>query len=99
MSGFKIVDFASYGEHIHFKCSVCGGGGHSKNIAPLGCRSIFTDKVCSCQTYNDWQPVRPDNADELERQQKLEEAKDAFIKSQVRSITELATIFDNANPD
>lgn len=32
---------APYGQHIGIVCRVCGTKGTTKNISPLGCRSIF----------------------------------------------------------
>jgi hypothetical protein len=32
---------APYGQHIAIRCTVCGMEGTTKNILPLGCRTIF----------------------------------------------------------
>jgi len=37
---------APYGQHIEIKCTKCGQKGTTKNIAPLGCRTIFLP--CDC---------------------------------------------------
>jgi len=96
----RIVKWADYGEHINFRCSVCGGEGHSKNIAPFGCRSIFSgDIACICQTYNDWNPIVPDNADELEKIQNAKTEKRDYIENNTRRITELRDLFLSQNPN
>jgi hypothetical protein len=32
-----------YGQHIAIACRVCGATGSTKNIRPLGCRTIFVN--------------------------------------------------------
>jgi len=37
----RIVDWAPRGQHIGLECKICGAQFHTKNIAPLGCRTLF----------------------------------------------------------
>lgn len=45
-----IVGTAEYGQHIRIICSKCGAEGTTKNISPLGCRTLFIN--CSCKNWN-----------------------------------------------
>jgi len=45
-----------YGQHIAIRCTVCGAEGTTKNISPLGCRSLFVP--CSCPTWDGLEVVR-----------------------------------------
>jgi hypothetical protein len=40
----KIIREVEYGAHIPLKCKICGAKFHTKNIAPIGCRTIFWGK-------------------------------------------------------
>jgi len=44
----RIVDWAIYGQHIPLKCKTCGACFHTKNISPIGARTVFADEVTDC---------------------------------------------------
>ena len=50
----KIVQYETYGRHIPIKCKTCNAIGNTKNISPIGCRTLFIN--CSCNTY---EPIHP----------------------------------------
>lgn len=39
----RIDERFDYGRHIYLVCTKCGALFHTKNIAPLGCRTLFFD--------------------------------------------------------
>ena len=44
---------ADYGQHIKIICTTCGARGTTKNISPLGCRTLFI--ACKCK---DWSGIK-----------------------------------------
>ncbi len=44
-----------YGQHVAIHCRECGAEGTTKNIRPLGCRSLFLP--CTCQTIENIEVV------------------------------------------
>lgn len=56
----RIVDWAPYGQHIPLRCKICGARFHTKNIAPIGTRTVFPDgDECECgHKTGDLEPVR-----------------------------------------